>query len=86
MVSVKKRYGVKEEFIPEKIVASVSKVGAPSEVAREIAKTVEEKAYDGIPTEEIRKVVLSVLKERNSEWAVSWELYEKAIKKRREQR
>ena len=84
MVSVVKRYGVKEEFIPEKIVASVSKVGASAEIAREIAKKVEEKAYEGIPTTEIRSMVLSTLKEHNSDWATNWVFYEKAIKKRRE--
>ncbi|MCD6483872.1 MAG: ATPase [Candidatus Odinarchaeota archaeon] len=85
MISVVKRYGTKEEFIPEKIVASISKVGASSKIARNIAKTVEGKAYDGITTSKIREIVLSALSEQNSELATNWVLYERAIKKRREQ-
>ena len=41
MVKVVKRDGRMEEFIPEKIVVSVLKAGAPPDVARMIAKKVE---------------------------------------------
>ena len=73
-----------EEFIPEKIVASIVKAGAPVEIAREIAKHAEEK-FSSVPevrSEEIREFTLSELKERHSEAYENWVSYERLVKKK----
>jgi len=57
-----KKDGRKEEFIPEKIVVSAVKSGAPPEEARKIAKKVESVEKEEIETKEIRNIVLEELK------------------------
>jgi transcriptional repressor NrdR len=82
MVLVKKRDGRKEEFIPEKIVVSLIKTGAPAGSAREIAQDIERGARDGITTLEIRTKSLSMLKAKDPEWERNWIVYDVAVKKR----
>jgi transcriptional repressor NrdR len=85
MVKIKKRDGRKEEFVPEKIVVSSIKAGAPPEVAREIAKQLEEKIrhMNEMSTSELREMILDMLSEKNEEWKENWLLYDKAVKKRK---
>ena len=83
MIKVVKRFGATEEFIPEKIVVSAVKAGAPPSVAREISRTVESKVHDGITTEEIRSLVSELLRERNPDWEKSFQFYDLVVKKRR---
>jgi len=78
---VVKKSGKKEEFIPEKIVVSAVKSGATPEVARNIAKKIEEIEKDEIETEEIRKIVLHELKSINPDWHEKWLAYDKQIKR-----
>ncbi len=75
-----------EEFIPEKIVASIVKAGAPVEIAREIAKHAEERfsSYPEIKSQEIREFTLSELKEKHSEAYENWISYERLVKKKLE--
>jgi transcriptional repressor NrdR len=82
MLMVKKRDGRKEPFVPEKIVVSAIKCGAPSEVARTVAADIERMAKEGITTGEIKTKVLAVLKSRNPEWERNWLVYDIAVKKR----
>jgi hypothetical protein len=79
---LKKRDGRKELFVPEKIVVSAIKSGAPPDVARTIAQDIEKMAKEGITTEEIKIKVLSMLKSRNPEWERNWQVYDTAVKKR----
>jgi transcriptional regulator NrdR family protein len=82
VVTVKKRDGRKEEFVPEKIVVSMIKTGAPADYARMIAKEIEKSAHDSITTTEIRTKALGMLKARNPEWERNWIVYDSAVKKR----
>lgn len=82
MAKVVKRDGTVEEFIPEKIIVSCVKAGAPVGVAREIAAFVEAKVKVETSTAEIRRFVLWLLREKNPEWEKNWLKYEETVKKR----
>ena len=82
MIMVKKRDGRKEVFIPEKIVVSAIKSGAPPDVARMIAQDIERTAKEGITTQEIKTKTLQLLKSKNPEWERNWMVYDTAVKKR----
>jgi transcriptional repressor NrdR len=84
MPKVTKRDGRTEEFIPEKLVVSVVKVGAPVDVAREIAKEVQKKLKEKASTTEIRKLVLEELRKRKPVWEQDWYVYERVVKKKKE--
>jgi len=84
MPSVTKRDGSTEEFIPEKIVVSVIRVGAPPDVARQIAKDVQSKIKDKATTAEIRKIVLEELQKKKPVWEQEWYVYERDVKKRKQ--
>lgn len=81
-ISVMKRNGKTEGFIPEKIIVSIVKVGAPVDVARQIAKDIQSKVKDKTNTDEIRKIVLDDLRKRKTQWEQDWLIYERAVKKR----
>ncbi len=85
MMIIKKRDGKKEQFIPEKIVVSSLKAGAPAEVAREIAEKIEAQLSDlnEMSTTELRVMILKMLSEKNPEWKENWLAYDKSVKKRR---
>lgn len=82
---IKKRDGKKEQFIPEKIVVSSIKAGAPPEVAREIAKKIEAQlsSLNEMSTTELRDMILNMLSEKNPEWKENWVAYDRSVKKRR---
>ncbi len=82
MVKVVKVDGTLEEFDKEKIVQSCVKAGATEDVAREIADKVAKQVKEGTRTTEIRRTVLRMLRERNSEWADNWEFYDRVVKGR----
>ena len=82
MIMVKKRDGRKEVFIPEKIVVSAIKSGAPPDVARMIAQDIERTAIEGITTQEIKTKTLQLLKSKNPVWERNWMVYDTAVKKR----
>ena len=84
MPDVTKRDGRTEEFIPEKIVVSVIKVGVPPDVARQIARDVQNKVKEKASTAEIRTMVLEELRKRKPVWEQDWYVYERAVKKRRQ--
>ncbi|MEM0454007.1 MAG: ATPase [Sulfolobales archaeon] len=86
MVKVTKRNGLEEEFIPEKVVVSVLKTGAPIDVARKIAKIIEgriyEKELEKIEAKELTKWILELLRKFNEDWYKAWIVFDKYIKKR----
>lgn len=86
MITVVKRDGRREEFIPEKIVVSCLKSGASLDAARRIAKIVEGRILDRGLTEisarELTKMVLDLLKKENEEWYRNWIVFDRAIKRR----
>jgi len=81
MVRVVKRDGRREEFIPEKVVVSAIKSGAPPTYARQIAKEVEGEVKEDTTTKEIREMALNRLRNRNEDWAKNWLLYDRAVKR-----
>jgi transcriptional regulator NrdR family protein len=82
MVQVTKRDGRKEPFVPEKIVVSMIKTGAPADYARKAAQDIGKDAVDSIATREIRKRTLAALREKNPDWERNWLVYDGAVKKR----
>jgi transcriptional regulator NrdR family protein len=86
-IYVTKRDGSKEEFVPEKIVVSIIKTGAPVGVARKIAKIVEGKLLEQNVTEisskDLMKMVLELLKKENEEWYRNWIVFDRAVKRRK---
>ncbi|MBS7642253.1 MAG: ATP cone domain-containing protein [Candidatus Bathyarchaeia archaeon] len=86
MITVVKRDGRREEFIPEKIVVSCLKSGASLDSARKIAKIVEGRILDRGLTEisarELTRMVLDLLKKENEEWYRNWIVFDRAVKKR----
>lgn len=81
-VKIVKVDGRSEEFDSQKIVNSCMAAGAPEDVAREIARSVEERAKEGMTTREIREMVLDELGKRNPEWRDNWVFYDRIVKKR----
>ena len=82
MSSVTKRDGKTEDFIPEKIVVSMVKSGAPAAYARKIAQDIGKNAAGGITTREIRTKTLAMLRAENPAWEKNWAVYDTAVKKR----
>ncbi|ADM28585.1 ATP-cone domain protein [Ignisphaera aggregans DSM 17230] len=86
-IVVIKRDGSKEEFIPEKIVVSCLKAGAPVDVARKIAKIVEAKLLEQnvkeVSARELTRMILNLLKKENEEWYKNWIIFDRAIKRRK---
>jgi len=87
LITVVKRDGRKEEFIPEKIVVSCLKAGATPEAARKIAKIIEgrllEKGVSEVTAKELTKMILELLKKENEEWYKNWIIFDRAVKRRR---
>jgi transcriptional regulator NrdR family protein len=86
-MTVVKRDGSKEEFIPEKIVVSCLKSGATVEAARKIAKIVEakllEKGASEVSARELTRMILELLKKENEEWYKNWIIFDRAVKRRK---
>ncbi len=81
---VRKRDGQLEEFVPEKVTVSALKSGASVAVARRIAKDVEAQSRDEIASSEIRRLVLSKLRQENPVLEQNWQTYDRAVKRRLE--
>lgn len=79
---VKKRSGALEEFNPQKVYEACVAAGAPPEIAYEIAREVEQRAYDGMSTEEIRRYVLARLRELAPQAYEAWAFYDRIVKGR----
>jgi transcriptional regulator NrdR family protein len=79
-----KRDGRTEEFVPEKIIVSIVKVGAPADLARQIAKDIQSKVKDKISTAEIRRIVLEDLRKSKPLLEQDWLIYERVVKKKRQ--
>ena len=86
-ITVVKRDGSKEEFVPEKIVVSCLKSGATVEAARKIAKIVEarllEKGASEVSAKELTRMILELLKKESEEWYRNWIVFDRAVKRRR---
>ena len=78
---VLKKDGREEEFIPEKIIVSAVKGGAPPELARNIARYIEESEQQTIESKEIRERVLEKLRASNPIYEHNWRAHDKATKR-----
>ncbi|NHJ14369.1 MAG: ATPase [Candidatus Thorarchaeota archaeon] len=80
-MEVRKRDGSIELFMPEKVVVSAVKSGAPYNTAKEIASSLSKRSEKVIESKEIRKHVLSELRSRNAAAAAdAWESYDRSKK------
>lgn len=71
---VTKASGEREEFQQEKIKGTCLRAGAPEWLAERVAREVEKKAYDGIPTKEILKITLGLLQKQMPYVAARYDL------------
>jgi len=80
MVNVKKKSGALQEFNMEKLKASITKAGAPLEVAEKVAKNVSAKIAEGTATADIRNMVVGSIKGISSAWIDAYTKYVKPSK------
>lgn len=76
-----KKDGREEEFVPEKIVASMVKGGAPLETARSIADEIQKIDKEKIETREIREKVLERVRVEHPPLEKKWLAYDKSVKR-----
>ncbi|MFW9889417.1 MAG: ATP cone domain-containing protein [Candidatus Thorarchaeota archaeon] len=80
-MNVKKRDGSTEVFMPEKVVVSAVKSGAPYDTAKEIASSLSKRSESVLESREIREHVLSELRSRDAAAAAdAWESYDREKK------
>jgi len=86
-ITVVKRDGRREVFIPEKIVVSCLKSGATPEVSRKIAKIIEarllESEREEVSAKELTRWILELLRKENEEWFRNWIIFDRAVKRRK---
>jgi transcriptional regulator NrdR family protein len=86
-VTVVKRDGRREPFVPEKLVVSALKAGAPPDVARKIAIIVTarvlERGAKEVSARELTRWMLELLRRENEEWYRNWIVFDRAVKRRR---
>ena len=81
-MKVMKRDGKSEAFMPEKVVVSAVKAGAPYETARDIAGSLSKRTDSTMKSADIRKYVLSELRSKKAVKAAdAWEAYDRTHKK-----
>jgi transcriptional repressor NrdR len=81
-MKVMKRDGSTEVFMPEKVVVSAVKSGAPYETARDIASSLSKRSESSMKSSDIRKHVLTELRAKKATSAAdAWESYDRKHKK-----
>lgn len=81
LMQVRKRNETLEAFMPEKVVVSILKSGAPYKDARSIAESLSKQSRDTMSSSEIRDFVHSQLRSRGHDSSVdSWIRYESEMK------
>ena len=80
-MQVRKRSDTLEAFMPEKVVVSILKSGAPYKDARSIAESISKKSENTMSSSDIRDYVHSQLRERGHDSSVdNWVKYETEMK------
>ena len=79
MMHVEKRDGSKEAFQQAKVERSVERAGGSKDVAKKIAMAVGKEVYDGIPTSEIRDLVIIQLDKQSRKAAAAFKTYKKEM-------
>ena len=82
--TVVKKDGSKEVFSAEKIALSVTRTGAPGDVARRIAEEIKVSPdlKEETTSADIRAAILWRLQQINLDWDHAWRKYENEVKKR----
>lgn len=81
-MKITKRDGSTEVYMPEKVVVSAVKAGAPYDTARDIASSLSKRSESTMKSTEIREHVLSELRTRKAASAAdAWESYDREHKK-----
>ena len=75
-MQVVKKDGSKEEFDKQKIINSCLSAGLAPDVAEKIGNELENLAYDGIETKELRILILNKIRKEDSSCAQKWIDYE----------
>jgi len=84
LMQVRKQNGSTEAFMPEKVVVSIVKSGAPYEDARSIAASLSSRSDKEMSSSDIRDFVHSQLKNRGHKSSLeSWKEYEREMKQSR---
>ena len=78
---VVKKDGREEDFIPEKIVVSMVKAGAPLETARTVADEIQSIDKEKIETREIKMKVVERVREEHPPLEKKWVAYDKSVKR-----
>ena len=76
-MQVVKKDGTREDFDKQKIINSCLSAGLAPDVAERIGNEVENLAYDGVETKEIRILVLNKVRKEDPSCAQKWIDYEK---------
>ena len=80
-MKIEKRNGSTEAFMPEKVVVSSVKAGAPYEIAKEIASSLSSRSESAMKSSDVREYVLSELRSRGAaSSADAWEAYDREHK------
>jgi len=83
-MQVRKQDGTLEAFMPEKVVVSIVKSGAPYEDARSIAASLSSRSDNEMSSFEIRRFVHSQLENRGHKSSIkSWTEFEREMKQNR---
>ena len=83
-MQVRKQDGTLEVFMPEKVVVSIVKSGAPYEDARSIASSLSSRSENEMESSEIREFVHSQLRNRGHKSSIkSWNEYDREMKESR---
>ncbi|AWR93884.1 ATP cone domain-containing protein [Acidianus brierleyi] len=82
MVRIKKSDGTYEDFNENKLYNSIIASGASPEIAHDIVEEVKKKLKEGMSTDEIRRVVLTKLKDLDPNATEAWKFYDRVAKGR----
>jgi len=80
VIKVKKKSGRLQEFNERKVIIACRKAGASIAVAKRVTNIISRKVYDGIPTSEIRKMVVKELANYSNNYSKDFKMYKKSKK------
>ena len=80
VMRVKKKSGRLQKFNERKIIIACRKAGASIAVAKRVTNIISRKIYDGIPTSEIKKMVVKELSNYSNNYSKSFKKFKKSRK------
>lgn len=80
VIRVKKKSGRLQKFNERKIIIACRKAGASIAVAKRVTNIISRKVYDGIPTSEIRKMVIKELSNYSNNYSRDFKKFKKPKK------